>query len=141
MIESIQESSLENILVRDVMTKSVISVDSSTTAHDAAKLMEESEISSVVVFENNLPVGIITDRDFAIKITAHAYPIDTPVRRIMSSPLITITSDSPFRIGADLMNSKKIKRLVVVDDEKVVGIITVTDLVDHFIRHVESESN
>ncbi|MCH9042278.1 MAG: CBS domain-containing protein [Thaumarchaeota archaeon] len=140
MTESIQESSLENVLVRSLMTTSVISVDSSTTAHDAAKLMEESKISSVVVFENNLPVGIITDKDFAIKMVAHAYPIDTPVRRVMSTPLITITSDSPFWVGADLMNSRKIKRLVVVDDEKVVGIITITDLVNHFIRHVKNES-
>ena len=122
------------------MTTSVISVDSSTTAHDAAKLMEESKISSVVVFENNLPVGIITDKDFAIKMVAHAYPIDTPVRRVMSTPLITITSDSPFWVGADLMNSRKIKRLVVVDDEKVVGIITITDLVNHFIMNVKNES-
>ncbi len=140
MTESIQESSLENVLVRSLMTTSVISVDSSTTAHDAAKLMEESKISSVVVFENNLPVGIITDKDFAIKMVAHAYPIDTPVRRVMSTPLITITSDSPFWVAADLMNSRKIKRLVVVDDEKVVGIITITDLVNHFIRHVKNES-
>lgn len=140
MTESIQDSSLENVLVRSLMTTSVISVDSSTTAHEAAKLMEESKISSVVVFENNLPVGIITDKDFAIKIVAHAYPIDTPMRRVMSTPLITITSDSPFWVGADLMNSRKIKRLVVVDDEKVVGIITITDLVNHFIRHVKNES-
>lgn len=140
MTESVK-SSLENILVRDIMTKPVISVDSSATAHDAAKMMEESKIGAIVVFENNLPVGIITDRDFAIKITAHAYPIDTPVRRIMSSPLVTITSDSPFWVGANLMNSRKIRRLVVIDDEQVVGIITITDLVDHFIRHVKSEPN
>ena len=140
MTESVK-SSLENILVRDIMTKPVISVDSSATAHEAAKMMEKSEIGAIVVFENNLPVGIITDRDFAIKITAHAYPIDTPVRRIMSSPLVTITSDSPFWVGANLMNSRKIRRLVVIDDEQVVGIITITDLVDHFIRHVKSEPN
>jgi len=141
MTESTKESSLENVLVRDVMTTSVISVDSSTTAHDAAKMMEESEIGAVVVFEKNVPVGIITDRDFAIKIAAHAYPIDTPVRRVMSSPLITISSDSPFWVGADLMNSRKIRRLVVIDDDQVVGIITVTDLVNHFITHVKNESN
>ncbi len=140
MTESVK-SSLENILVRDIMTNPVISVDSSATAHEAAKMMEKSKIGAIVVFENNLPVGIITDRDFAIKITAHAYPIDTPVRRIMSSPLVTITSDSPFWVGANLMNSRKIRRLVVVDDELVVGIITITDLVDHFIRHVKSEPN
>ncbi len=141
MTESIHELSLDDVLVKDVMTKSVISVDSSTTANDAAKLMEESRISSVVVFENNAPVGIITDRDFTIKITAHAYPIDTPVRRVMSSPLITISPDSHFWNAADLMNSRKIKKLPVVDDDQVVGIITVTDLINHFIMSVKSEPN
>jgi CBS domain-containing protein len=141
MIESIQESSFQNILVRDVMTTSVISVDSSTIAHDAAKMMEESEIGAIVVFENNLPIGIITDRDFAIKITAHAYPIDTPVRRIMSTPLITITSDSNIWNAANLMNSRKIRKLLVVDDEQVVGIITVTDLINHFVMRVKDEPN
>ena len=141
MTESIQELSLENILVRDVMTTSVISVHSSITAHDAAKMMEESEIGAIVVFENNVPVGIITDWDFAIKIAAHAYPIDTPVRRVMSSPLITITSDSPFWNAVDLMSSRKIRKSLVVDDEQVVGIITVTNLINHFITHVKNEPN
>lgn len=136
---SIQELSLDNVLVKDVMTTSVISVDSSITAHDAAKMMEESEIGALVVFEKNLPVGIITDRDFAIKITAHAYPIDTPVRRVMSSPLITITSYSHFWNAADLMNSRKIRKLLVVDDVQVVGIITVTDLINYFITHMKNE--
>ncbi len=103
MTEFIQMPCLENILVRDVMTKSVVSVDSFATAHDAAKMMEESEIGAILVFENNMPVGIITDRDFAIKITAHAYPVDTPVRRVMSSLLITIPSDSNFWNAANLM--------------------------------------
>ena len=63
MTEFIQMSYLENILVRDVMTTSVVSVDSSTTAHDAAKIMEESEIGAILIFENNMPVGIITVTD------------------------------------------------------------------------------
>jgi CBS domain-containing protein len=139
--EFIQKLSLDNVLVRDVMTTSVISVDSTTTAHDAAKMIEESEIGAIVVFEKNVPVGIITDRDFAIKITAHAYPIDTPVRRIMSSPLITISSDSLLWAGADLMNSRKIRKLVVVDDDQVVGIITVSDLLNNFITHIKNKPN
>ncbi len=141
MTKPIQGASLENILVRDVMTTSVISVDSSTAAHEAAKKMEESEIGAILVYENNIPIGIITDRDFAIKITAHAYPIDTPVRRIMSSPLITITPDSNFWNAANLMNSRKIRKLPVVDDKQVVGIITVTDLINHFVMHVTDEPN
>jgi len=141
MIESIRESLLENILVKDVMTKSVISVDSSTTANDAAKRMEDAKIGSIVVIENSIPVGIITDRDFTIKIVGHAYPIDTPVRRLMSFPLITIMPDSHCGVAADLMSSMKIKKLPVVDDDQVVGIITVTDLVNHFIMNVKNEPN
>ena len=141
MIESIRESLLENILVKDVMTKSVISVDSSTTANDAAKRMEDAKIGSIVVIENSIPVGIITDRDFTIKIVGHAYPIDTPVRRLMSFPLITIMPDSHCGVAADLMSSMKIKKLPVVDDDQVVGIITVTDLINHFIMNVKNEPN
>ena len=141
MIESIRKSLLENILVKDVMTKSVISVDSSTSANDSAKRMEDAKIGSIVVIENSIPVGIITDRDFTIKIVGHAYPIDTPVRRLMSFPLITIMPDSHCGVAADLMSSMKIKKLPVVDDDRVVGIITVTDLVNHFIMNVKNEPN
>ena len=141
MIESIRKSLLENILVKDVMTKSVISVDSSATANDAAKRMEDAKIGSIVVIENSIPVGIITDRDFTIKIVGHAYPIDTPVRRLMSYPLITIMPDSHCGAAADLMSSMKIKKLPVVDGDQVVGIITVTDLVNHFIMNVKNEPN
>ena len=51
-------------------------------------------LEQLLFWNNGSPVGIITDRDFAIKITAHSYPIDTPVRRIMSSPLISIDPNS-----------------------------------------------
>ena len=141
MIEAMQELPLKNILVKDIMTKSVISVDSATTANDAAKKMEKSEIGAMIVFDNNTPIGIITDRDFAIKIAAHAYPIDTPVSRLMSSPLITITSDSSSWDAIDLMNSRKIRKLLVVDDEQVVGIITITDLINNFVMGVRNELN
>ncbi|NMI81914.1 MAG: CBS domain-containing protein [Candidatus Nitrosopumilus sp. MTA1] len=57
----------------------------------------------------------------------------------MSSPLITIPSDSNFWNAADLMNSNKIRKLPVVDDTQVVGIITVTDLINHFIMRVKDE--
>ncbi|MCH8916288.1 MAG: CBS domain-containing protein [Thaumarchaeota archaeon] len=59
----------------------------------------------------------------------------------MSSPLITITSDSHFGNAADLMNSRKIRKLLVVDDEQVVGIITITDLINHFVSCVKNEPN
>jgi len=117
------------------MNTSVVSVDSSVTATDAAKLMENSKVGAIIVFENASPVGIITDRDFAIKITAHSYPIDTPVRRIMSSPLISIDPDSDVWTASDLMSTRNVRKLPVIEDDKVVGIVTSSDLVKHIADH------
>ena len=121
--------------VRQVMSNSVISIDSSITATNAAKMMEDTGVGAIVVLENNLPAGIITDRDFAIKITAHSYPIDTPVRRVMSTPLISIDPDSNLWEASDLMSTRKVRKLPVIDDDKVVGIITSSDLVKHIADH------
>ena len=118
--------------VKDIMSNSVVSVDSSVTATNAVKMMEDVGAGAVIVLENNLPVGIVTDRDFAIKITAHSYPIDTPVRKIMSSPLISIDSNSDLSIASDLMSTRNVRKLPVIDDDKVVGILTSSDLVKHF---------
>ncbi len=117
------------------MNNSVVSVESSVTATNAAKMMEDVGGGAIVVLENNLPVGIITDRDFAIKITAHSYPIDTPVRRIMSSPLVSINSNSNLWVASDLMSTRNVRKLPVIDDGKVVGILTSSDLVKHIADH------
>ena len=119
------------ICVKDIMTNQVISVDSSVSVNDAAKMMESSEVGAIIVMEGNEPRGIVTDRDFAIKIAAHAYPIDTPVRRVMSFPLITIGPDEPISVAADLMSTRKIRKLPVMDEDKIIGIVTATDLVNH----------
>ena len=121
--------------VKQIMNNFVVSVDSSVTATDAAKMMEDTGVGSIVVLDNNLPVGIVTDRDFAMKITAHSYPIDTPVRRIMSSPLISIDPNSDLWVASDLMSTRNVKKLPVIDDDKVVGMLTSSDLVKHIADH------
>ena len=116
--------------IADVMTKSVISVDASLTVNEAAKMMEDTKVGAVVVMENNTPVGIVTDRDFAIRVVAQAHNITTPVKQIMSSPLFSINSDESVRTAADLMHDRGIRKLPVVDNEKIIGIITATDIVN-----------
>ena len=120
------------ICVKDIMTKAVVSIDVSTTITDAAKMMEDIEIGAIVVTENNTPVGIVTDRDFAIKVVAHAYHPTTPVRMIMSDPLYSISPDEPVRMIADFMYTRGIRKLPVIDQDKVIGIVTATDLVRQF---------
>ncbi|HJJ22975.1 MAG TPA: CBS domain-containing protein [Nitrosopumilus sp.] len=129
------EPTQKKISVKQIMSHSVVSVDSSVTATDAAKMMEDTGVGSIVILENAVPIGIITDRDFAIKITAHSYPIDTPVKRIMSYPLISIDPNSDLLIASDLMLTRNVKKLPVIDDDKVIGIITSSDLVKHIADH------
>ena len=125
--------------IADVMNKSVISVDSAMTVNETAKMMEDAKVGAVIIMENNTPVGIVTDRDFAVKIAAHAYQITTPIKQIMSSPLISINSDETVRTAADLMHARGIRKLPVIDDDKVVGIITSTDIVNLLAVCVEED--
>jgi len=125
--------------IGDVMTKSVISVDAALTINETAKMMEDAKVGAVIVMEDNVPIGIVTDRDFSVKVAAHAYQITEPVKQIMSSPLFSINSDESVRIAADLMHERKIRKLPVIDDENVVGIITATDIVNLLSVSVEED--
>jgi len=129
----------KTITIADVMTKSVISVDATITINEAAKMMEDAKVGAIIVMEDNSPVGIITDRDFSVKVVAHAYQITAPVKQIMSSPLFLIDSDEPVRIAADLMHDRGIRKLPVIDDGKVVGIITAIDIVNLLAVSVEDD--
>jgi len=129
----------KTITIANVMTKSVISVDASITINEAAKMMEDAKVGAVIVMENNLPVGIVTDRDFSVKVVSHAYQITAPVKQIMSSPLISINSDETVRMAADLMHDRRIRKIPVIDDGKVVGIITATDIVNLLAVSVEED--
>lgn len=127
-------SSLSDILVKDVMTRALISVEASTTVYQVAKMMEQGGFGAIIVKKDGLPQGIITDRDFAIKIAVNKYPLDTPVHKVASYPLQTINSNESILTAASFMSTKKIRKLVVVEDGKVVGIITSTDLVNQLAK-------
>ena len=116
--------------IKDVMSPSTLSLESTATASDAAKIMETRNLEAVVVIENNKLVGIITDRDYTIKLGSHAYPTDTPINRLMSCPLISINQDAEISVARSLMEKNKIKRLPVVSDNIVLGIVTMSDLID-----------
>lgn len=129
----------KTMTIANVMTKSVISVDASITVNEAAKMMEDAKVGAVIVMENNIPVGIITDRDFAVKIVAHAYQISTPVKQIMSSPLFSINSNESVRVAADLMHDRGIRKLPVIENDKIIGMITASDIVNLLAVCVEED--
>jgi len=122
------------ILVKDIMSKAIISVNTETTVFQIAKMMEQSGIGAILVKKNNNLVGILTDRDFATKIASDRLSFDTPVEKVMSSPLITINHDESISAAAKRMTSKKIRKLAVTDNGDVVGLITSTDLVTQLTK-------
>ena len=123
-----------SILVKDIMTKTLISVNTTTTVFQVAKMMEQGGIGAVFVKKDDNPIGIITDRDYATKIVSHNLPSDTLVGKIMSSPLVTINFDELISTAAQRMTSKKIRKLGVTDNGKVIGIITSTNLVTQLAK-------
>ena len=123
------EKTLSETLVKDVMSKQLIIAHSLTTIYQIAKMMEQG-IGAILVKNDSTPVGIITDRDFATKIAANKYPLDTPVGKIASMPLQTIGPNESMLDAIRKMSSKKIRKLAVVEDVKVIGIITSTDVVN-----------
>ena len=122
--------SLSETLVKDIMNNSLISADSATTVFQIANLMAKGGIGAIIVKKDNIPAGIITDRDFAIKITTQKLPLDTPIDKVASYPLATINLNESILVAANMMSSKKLRKLAVVENEKVIGIITSTDLVN-----------
>lgn len=117
-------------LVKDVMTKALVSVDPATTLNQISKMMAQGGMGSILVKKDGTPSGIITDRDFAIKVAAKGVSLDTPVDQIASFPLETINANDSILNAAKIMSNKKIRKLAVSEDEKIVGIITSTDLVN-----------
>ncbi|MGA8565958.1 MAG: CBS domain-containing protein [Nitrososphaeraceae archaeon] len=121
-----------NDLVQDIMTKDVVAVDENMTALDAARLMTEKGISSLIIEKDHAPVGIISERDFVKKICLKdMQPSTINVGSIMSKIQTYASPDTPVDVAVQRMVNHKIRRLPVISDGKVIGIITVTDLAKH----------
>ena len=114
------------------MTKDVVAVDENMTALDAARLMTEKGISSFIIEKDHAPVGIISERDFVKKICLKdMLPSTINVGSIMSKIQTYASPDTPVDVAVQRMVNHKIRRLPVISDGKVIGIITVTDLAKH----------
>ena len=97
-------------------------------------MMEQGGIGAILVKKDGHLSGIITDRDFATKVASNSLSFDTPVEKVMSSPLITINYNESISAAAERMTSKKIRKLAVTDNGNVVGLVTSTDLVNQLAK-------
>jgi CBS domain-containing protein len=116
-------------LVRDIMTKNIVTIGEGETAVEAARIMSQKGISSLIVVKDDVPKGIVTERDFVKKICAKQIDISQiKINSIMSRIRTIANPDTPIAVAVQRMANRGIRRLPIVQDGKVVGIVTVTDL-------------
>lgn len=115
--------------VGQLMTERLETISPSDTAQEAAKKMRDKKVSSLVVTDvEDKPIGIVTERDLVRQVcTKVINSNDVVVHHIMSSPLATIDANSSVEVAADIMIQNKVRHLLVVDENKVLGIITPSD--------------
>ena len=134
LIKSLPESPETSMTIDGVMTKHVIMVPSSTTVKEVTKIMGEKRIGSVLVTRRKKPSGIFTERDLLTTFLTRGKPLETPVGDAASSPLITIPQGTTVHQTALTMALKHIRRLPVVKDDEIVGIVTARDLAEAYAR-------
>lgn len=119
----------KEIPVFDLIKRSVITVDPDASIESAAFLMKQEGIGCLIVMDARDPVGMLTERDFVTKIIAEGRPYHTiKVQDIMSSPLMTISPDTSVFTAAEKMVELGVRRFPVMDESKILGVITETDL-------------
>jgi CBS domain-containing protein len=127
--------------VSEAMTREVRVANPSQTIRDVAKIMAEIDAGAVPVGENDRLVGMITDRDIAIRAVAQGKGPDTPVRDVMSKDIKYCYDDEDLEHVAENMGELQVRRLPVVNrDKRLVGIVALGDVARHEDHHTTGET-
>ncbi len=124
--------------VGEVMTKGVVTVGAGDSVEAAVKAMVDHDIGSVVVVEGTRPLGVFTERDLTRRVLADPGLLSRMVGDVMTSPAVTTEPGMEMVDAFDLMNAENVRRLPVVEDGRLVGIVTERDLL-RWVSAVASE--
>ncbi len=117
------------MIVKDLMSKNVAAVSPDTSLEEVARRMKEMNIGSVPVCESGKVVGIVTDRDIVIRELAQGKnPVTSKVRDVMSSGVSTASPDMDVHDAAQIMSERQIRRLPVIENDKLVGMLAIGDM-------------
>jgi CBS domain-containing protein len=115
--------------IREVMTADPRTVETGATVADAAREMRDGDVGSVVLIENGSVAGIVTDRDIAVRVVAEGRDPDaTRVSEVATTPAVTLTVDQSVDDAIRLVREQDIRRIVVVQDDRAAGIVSLGDL-------------
>lgn len=115
--------------VKDIMTKNVAYVNPDSTVIETAQLMQKHNVGSIPVCDQTGVIGIVTDRDIVVRNIAHGSdPKQTPVKDVMTAQVTTVTPDADMTEVSKMMAANKVRRLPVVDNNMLVGIVALGDV-------------
>ena len=115
--------------IRDIMEKNVVTIEDDKTALDAAHLISEKDVSFLVIMKNNIPVGVLSESDFVKRLAADDKKAsEVIVSEIMSSNFRWVEPETEIEDAIQKMLNNNIRRLVILDNNKLAGVITQTDL-------------
>ncbi|MCJ7839525.1 CBS domain-containing protein [Lederbergia sp. NSJ-179] len=114
--------------IRDIMTTSIETCSPNETVYDVSVRMKDDNIGVIPIVDNERLIGVITDRDIVLRCIAEKESPQSKVSDIMSSRLITVTPETTTQEATQLMAKEQIRRLPVVEDSKLVGIVALADL-------------
>jgi CBS domain-containing protein len=122
--------------VSEIMTEAPIdTIEQGLNIQYAANIMKERGRGGLIVLDNRRPVGIITERDIVRRVVAEARDIhETRVKDVMSVPLITVGPEATVEVASKIMYENGIRRLPVVENDNLIGIITATDFVKSMLK-------
>lgn len=116
----------------DIMTKRIITKDMKTPVWEVARIMDEYDIGFVPITNANKIVGVITDRDIATKCIKENYNNSKSIDEFMTKKIITINSSELVSIALNTMAKNKVKRLLVEEENQIIGIISLSDIFMHY---------
>lgn len=122
------------LTVEDIMSREVITLDKNVSIRKVAMTMAEHGIGSIVLSDNNSPVGIITEADITRHCVATNTSPDRPAYTIMTSPIHHTNPDADILVTAATMRSHRIKKLPVVKGPAIIGMVTQTDIIRHLVK-------
>ena len=114
--------------IRDVMTPNPRTVSPQDSIQNAARIMRDEDTGVVPVVDNGKPVGVITDRDIVVRAVAEGGQLNRPVRDIVTSELVAATPDMSVSEATELMSAHQVRRLPVVENNRLVGIVSIGDI-------------
>ena len=116
---------------QDIMSRNLIIMNDNTSISEVARIMKEKDIGFIPISNDNKIIGVITDRDIVVNAISNKCNLDTPVKEYATKNVISVNIDDNVSKILNVMRKNKVKRVLVTDEHKLVGIVSFSDILNN----------